>query len=633
MNNLDNYFFGVISFTKGNEVIIKSKKEKILERDYIIGSDQLFFAPKIDRFIKLLFNNQIFIYKIFQRSEEQNNYLYHGYYIGRILNNQLIKNETFIPSLNQKVSLISIKELKIFDQDFSDNNLKIKNIAKTLDTKNQIDLNLNFFSFNNLLIGKKDSGKSNTIKNFYLSLFNQYLKNFNQTFHKFVFFDLKNQYFNFFKNNLNSFLLGQLKEINLKEKLLEKDSPFFNFKKLARKEKAFLFDITNKEERYLLDNFFLWIEDVKQISFLNIINKAILKQDGFVIIKNFLLNLVKISIKDQNLKFNHYLIILKEILDKLSLINDNFYLNDIYNQYYDLIEKENQQKIIFEKKGNNLIFEKEYFSTFLDLIREKYLNGDSNIIEKFNNFISSDWNSLLNLFQLQNIIDNNYQKIIFENFINKLNLKKDNENYLIVKQFALSLKNGEKRNSILDLLEKNNLIIFTFDNLSSKIEQRLIYLFIKLLTFDNCLDLPEEKKYLNIVLDDFDKWFKLSLIDKSLDLDLLEKLISQQEQYKTFFTISVENVNLLREKIFIDFDNFLIHNLLDQEEFELTTHYLKKINEHQIYQTFNFEDTELLLYGKSFKRVYPVKLINYNDKKIITNQSEKVIFNILNQKS
>jgi hypothetical protein len=84
-------------------------------------------------------------------------------------------------------------------------------------------------------------------------------------------------------------------------------------------------------------------------------------------------------------------------------------------------------------------------------------------------------------------------------------LKKDNENYLIVKQFALSLKNGEKRNSILDLLEKNNLIIFTFDNLSSKIEQRLIYLFIKLLTFDNCLDLPEEKKYLNIVLDDFDK--------------------------------------------------------------------------------------------------------------------------------
>ncbi|AHK22313.1 hypothetical protein X271_00204 [Candidatus Hepatoplasma crinochetorum Av] len=633
MNNLDNYFFGVISFTKGNEVIVKSKKEKILERDYIIGSDQLFFAPKIDRFIKLLFNNQIFIYKIFQRSEEQNNYLYHGYYIGRILNNQLIKNETFIPSLNQKVSLISIKELKIFDQDFSDNNLKIKNIAKTLDTKNQIDLNLNFFSFNNLLIGKKDSGKSNTIKNFYLSLFNQYLKNFNQTFHKFVFFDLKNQYFNFFKNNLNSFLLGQLKEINLKEKLLEKDSPFFNFKKLGRKEKAFLFDITNKEERYLLDNFFLWIEDVKQISFINIINKAILKQDGFVIIKNFLLNLVKISIKDQNLKFNHYLIILKEILDKLSLINDNFYLNDIYNQYYDLIEKENQQKIIFEKKGNNLIFEKEYFSTFLDLIREKYLNGDSNIIEKFNNFIASDWNSLLNLFQLQNIIDNNYQKIIFENFINKLNLKKDNENYLIVKQFALSLKNGEKRNSILDLLEKNNLIIFTFDNLSSKIEQRLIYLFIKLLTFDNCLDLPEEKKYLNIVLDDFDKWFKLSLIDKSLDLDLLEKLISQQEQYKTFFTISVENVNLLREKMFIDFDNFLIHNLLDQEEFELTTHYLKKINEHQIYQTFNFEDTELLLYGKSFKRVYPVKLINYNDKKIITNQSEKVIFNILNQKS
>jgi hypothetical protein len=85
--------------------------------------------------------------------------------------------------------------------------------------------------------------------------------------------------------------------------------------------------------------------------------------------------------------------------------------------------------------------------------------------------------------------------------------------------------------------------------------------------------------------------------------------------------------------MFIDFDNFLIHNLLDQEEFELTTHYLKKINEHQIYQTFNFEDTELLLYGKSFKRVYPVKLINYNDKKIITNQSEKVIFNILNQKS
>jgi hypothetical protein len=81
---------------------------------------------------------------------------------------------------------------------------------------------------------------------------------------------------------------------------------------------------------------------------------------------------------------------LKEILDKLSLINDNFYLNDIYNQYYDLIEKENQQKIIFEKKGNNLIFEKEYFSTFLDLIREKYLNGDSNIIEKFNNFIASD---------------------------------------------------------------------------------------------------------------------------------------------------------------------------------------------------------------------------------------------------
>lgn len=217
-------------------------------------------------------------------------------------------------------------------------------------------------------------------------------------------------------------------------------------------------------------------------------------------------------------------------------------------------------------------------------------------------------------------------------FINKLRLKKDNQNYVIVKQFALNLREYDQRNEILQLLEKNNLIIFTFENFSTKVKKRLIYLFIKLLAIDNCLDLPEEKKYLNIILDDFDHFFELSLIAKNLDLILFEKLIARKETYKTFFTIATENVSLLREKVFADFDNFLIHQILDQEELELTSHYLKNINENQLLQTFKFINKELLFYGKSFKRLYPVEVFNYEDKKTVINESSKVIFDILNQK-
>lgn len=634
MNNLDNYIFGVINFAKGNKIIVKSLKEEIFERDYIIGIDQLFFTPKIDRFVKLLFNNQIFIYKVFEIEADSNNNFYHCYYVGRIVNNQLIENETFIPKLNQKISLISIKELKEFDQDLLGDKFKILNIAKTLDTKNSIDLNLNFFSFNNILLGKKGSGKTNTIKNLYLSFFNQFLKNFNLTFHKFVFFDLKDEYNLFFENNLDSSLLTQLIKIDLKERLEQSNIAFFNFKKLTKKEISFLLDLNSEEEKILLNNFLVWIENLKQISFVNLINKAILIPKSFTLIKNFVLKLLKIATKDQNIKFNHYLIILQEILDKLVIDNNLFILNDTYSQYENFIVKEQKERITHKKRGNNLIFERDHFISFLNLIKEKYLNSEDNhLLEKFNNFVSYDWNSLLILFQLQTMIDHfDNADNILDLFINKLTLKKDNQNYIIIKQFSLNLKEYDERNEILQLLEKNNLIIFTLDNFPVKVKKRLIYLFIKLLAIDNCLDLPEEKKYLNIILDDFDHFFELSLIIKNLDLVLFEKLILQKEIYKTFFTIAIENVNLLREKVFADFDNFLIHHILDQEELELTSHYLKNINENQLMQTFKFTNKELLFYGKSFKRLYPVEVFDYDDKKTVINESSKVIFDILNHK-
>ncbi|BDV03468.1 MAG: hypothetical protein HPPSJP_1890 [Candidatus Hepatoplasma scabrum] len=636
MNNFDNYIFGVIDFAKGNEIVVKSNKEKILQRNYIIGLDQLFLAPRIDRFIKFLFNNQIFIYKIFQIEENEKNIFYRCYYVGRLINNKVIENETFIAKLNEKVSLISIKELKQFDQNFANDRLRILNIAKTLDTENEIDLNLNFFSSNNILLGKKGSGKSNTIKNLYLAFFNQYLKSFNQKFHKFIFFDLKNQYHAFFENNLNSSLLPQLIKVDLKERLEQSDVAFFNFKKLSKKELAFIFNLSTEEEKKLLYNFLIWIENLKQISFIKIINEAILIDRSFEIVKVFLLKLLKISTKEQNLKFNHYFIILQEILNKLSLDNNLFILNDAYDQYSNFIAKEKNKNINYKKKGNNLYFEKDHFNLFLDLIKGKYLNleNDKNLLERFNNFINYDFNSLLILFQLQTIIDNDkLDNFILNEFIDKLTLKKDNDNYLIIKHFALNLKGYEKQNDILSSFEKNNLIILTFDYLSIKVKKRLIYLLLKLLTIENCLDLPEEKRYLNIILDDFDHFFELSLITKNLDLILFEKLILQKAIYKTFFTIAVENVNLLREKIFADFDNFLIHQILDREELELTTHYLKNVNEHQLMQTFKFKNTEAIFYGKSFKRLYPVELLDFSEKKVINNESSKVIFDILNQKS
>lgn len=635
MNNLDNYIFGAINFAKGNKIIVKSMKEEIFTRDYIIGLDQLFFTPKVDRFVKLLFNKQTFIYKVFQIQEEQENIFYHCYYIGRLVNNQLIENETFIPKLNEKVSLMSIKELKQFDQDLVGDKFKILNIAKTLDTKNLIDLNLNFFSFNNILIGKKGSGKTNTIKNLYLNFFNQFLKNFNLNFHKFIFFDLKNEYNQFFENNLDSSLITQLVKIDLKERLEQSNIAFFNFKKLTKKEIAFLLDLNSEEEKKLLNNFLIWIENLKQISFVNIINKSILIPESLILVQKFVLKLLKIATKDQNIKFNHYLIILQEILDKLTIDNNLFILNDAYSQYANFITKEQKERISFKRRGNNLVFEKDYFISFLNLIKEKYLNADNNdgLLERFNNFVSYDWNSLLTLFQLQTTIDNlDNDNNDLDLFINKLILQKDNKNYIIVKQFSLNLKEYDQRNEILQLLEKNNLIIFTFENFSTKVKKRLIYLFTKLLAIDNCLDLPEEKKYLNIILDDFDHFFELSLILKSLDLVLFEKLTSQQEIYKTFFTIAVENVNLLREKVFADFDNFLIHHILDQEELELTSHYLKNVNENQLRETFKFTNRELLFYGKSFKRLYPVEVSDFNDKKIVLNESSKVLFDILNQK-
>lgn len=110
-----------------------------------------------------------------------------------------------------------------------------------------------------------------------------------------------------------------------------------------------------------------------------------------LIVKNFVLKLLKSATKDQNIKFNHYLIILQEILDKLTIENNLFILNDAYSQYENFVIKEQKEKIIHKKRGNNLIFERDYFITFLNLIKEKYLNSESNnLLEKFNNFVSYD---------------------------------------------------------------------------------------------------------------------------------------------------------------------------------------------------------------------------------------------------
>ena len=481
----------LIDFSNNKLIEIKNKIESMNHNDISKEIDKIYLTNiNIITEVKLLDDNQ----KIFFDQAKD------------IFNNLKINHK------------IKIKEFqKLFDsiQNIQSNkrndNINIK--EKEKEKQNYINC---FYTSNNLSLNKKNTKKSlYTNKNKEMrgkSLPNEIKSNINEL-----------KYFKINVNNINN------RTRNISNLVLNETCPIYNKRNLS-------YNMTNSFNG----------SNINTNSNDNSFNNTCILQNNIFSIKDDN-NSLMINKKCPNNNLNDILYLAENIMEFVNKMND--------------LQKSivNKMPNISIKKRDFEIYKKQLIQYTTNIISQKNLTKKENSdISEFlnkntineNNLNNNSLNIKNNKYKLDELKIMNTEKFIMINSINANNIKNNSQQEIIS---ALSIKNKELNEEIIEMKEENNILKANISKFFNLINNNILKQ-----TENYNLNQKELKEKINLF---FNK-SKDNEEKNNFNTDIVKKIIKELEQYLNALLIYVKNINGKKEKI-IEISK---DSLLEEEE-------------------------------------------------------------------